>query len=460
MFMSARGIHMGINLRGAVYFAYLGMRGSAIPRYYREYLDLDSRGPSPDMSRQFLARLLRHCREQVPYYSGILKDLPDTDGPPEDVLCRMPLLEKHTIRERFSDLRSKDVDGRHWHLTTSGGSTGEPVRLLQDQECWFRGGALALAYSRWVGHEIGEPEVRLWGSEREVLEGTQGLGIRVANALTRTTFLNAFRMTPEAMRGFALVLRKTQPKLILAYAQALYELAGFLESEGIQVPPAGAVITSAGTLHEPMRRRIERVFRCKVYNRYGSREVGLIAGERPGVDGLWVAPWNVIIEVVDQDGRPVPPGTDGEILVTSLVNYSMPLLRYRIGDRGVLAPGGARGGQILSRVLGRNVDAFRRRDGTLVDGEYFTHLLYFRDWVEKFQFVQTTYEEVLLRIVSRTAGRRDLQPELDQIAEQAKAALGPETVLRVEWVDEIQPAPSGKYRYTMSLIDPPTLKDQ
>jgi phenylacetate-CoA ligase len=214
------------------------------------------------------------------------------------------------------------------------------------------------------------------------------------------------------------------------------------------------VITSAGTLHDFMRDRIERVFGCPVYNRYGSREVGLIAAERPGAKGLWVAPWSTVVEVVDETGDPVPPGTDGEILVTSLINHAMPLVRYRIGDRGALAPGSARGTQILSSVLGRNVDAFRRRDGTLVDGEYFTHLLYFRDWVEKFQFVQTDYDEVVLRVVSRDRDRRQLQPELDEMASQAKAALGPDTVLRIEWVDDIPPAPSGKYRYTISEVKP------
>jgi phenylacetate-CoA ligase len=197
------------------------------------------------------------------------------------------------------------------------------------------------------------------------------------------------------------------------------------------------------------------VFRSPVYNRYGSREVGLIAAERPGVVGLWVAPWNVLLEVVDEAGRPVPAGKDGEILVTSLVNLAMPLVRYRIGDRGALGPGLERGGQVLTHLLGRNVDAFRRRDGTVVDGEYFTHMIYFRDWVEKFQFVQRGYDEVILRIVSRSVDKRSLQPEMDQMAEQTKAALGPSAMLKFEWVDEIPSAASGKYRYTVSELPPP-----
>ncbi len=443
-----------MNLSGRLYLAYVRLRGSAVPAYYRQYLEADQR-PAPETSRDLLARLLRHCREKVPHYSEILRDLPNPEEDPFGVLQRMPILTKSTIRARFEALKSNDLDRRRWRVNTSGGSTGEPARFIQDDEHVARSSALALAHARWVGHEIGEPEVRLWGSEREVLHGTLGWRKRAANALTRTTFFNAFRMVPEDMRRFAADLRRIRPKIIVAYAQALYELAGFFEAGAIVVPPLTAAITSAGTLHDFMRHRIQRVFQCPVYNRYGSREVGMIAAERPGVEDMWVPPWNTIVEIVDEAGRPVPAGRDGEILVTSLINYAMPLVRYRIGDRGALAPGeAARGGQRVIRLLGRNVDAFRCRDGTLVDGEYFTHLLYFRDWVEKFQFIQTSYDEVVLRIVSR-ADHRAVRAELDEMASHTKVALGPSATLRVEWVDEIPPAPSGKYRYTISEVTPP-----
>ncbi len=151
----------------------------------------------------------------------------------------------------------------------------------------------------------------------------------------------------------------------------------------------------------------------------------------------------------------MPPGVEGEIAVTSLVNFTMPLLRYRIGDRGILLPGRVRGGQVLAKVLGRNVDAFRRRDGSLVDGEYFTHLLYFRDWVGKFQFVQRSYDDVVLRVVPRDPGGTPSPAEIEEIADQVRAALGNEARFHVEWTTEIPPATSGKYRFTISEVMPP-----
>ena len=114
---------------------------------------------------------------------------------------------------------------------------------------------------------------------------------------------------------------------------------------------------TADTLRDHMRARIERVYGCPVTNRYGSRELGDIAGQCSAVQGLHVFPWANYVEVVDDAGRPVGPGEEGELAVTSLINRAMPLIRYRIGDRGILARPGegcscGRPGQVLERITG------------------------------------------------------------------------------------------------------------
>ena len=253
------------------------------------------------------------------------------------------------------------------------------------------------------------------------------------------------------MRRCLETLDRKPPKLIVAYAQALYELACFARRENITITPQNAAITSAGTLYEFMREAIVNVLRCPVYNRYGSREVSDIACERPGLEGLWVAPWGNYVEVLDSRGRAVPPDTDGEIAITCLTNFAMPLVRYRIGDRGTLAASKKFGGQVLSRVLGRTVDTFRLRDGTCVDGEYFTHLLYFRDWVQKFQIVQKDYDTILIKIKLNEA-KNPSNIELTEITANTRAVMGPACHVRFEFPPEIPSLPSGKYRFTLSEV--------
>ena len=281
---------------------------------------------------------MEHARAHVPYYAELIPSGRLSD--PLAALREMPLLTKEAIRRDFSRLQSDDLGSRKWYFNSSGGSTGEPVRLVQDSAYDERYEAIALLFSHLVGRDFGQPEIRLWGSPRDILRNGRGLEARIRSLLSGTTVVNAFLMTPGAMIDLIKTLNRRPPHVLLAYSQAAYELAVFADHEGIPIRPQRAVMTSAGMLHPFMRETMERVFGCRVFNRYGSREAASMACEIPQCDGLWIAPWGVHIEVLDEAGQPVPDGTDGEIVVTLLTNYAMPLLRYRIGDRGALAPPG------------------------------------------------------------------------------------------------------------------------
>jgi len=148
----------------------------------------------------------------------------------------------------------------------------------------------------------------------------------------------------------------------------------------------------------------------------------------------------------------MPAGTEGNIVVTCLTNYAMPLVRYWIGDRGALLPQADtnNGVQILEYVSGRSVDMFRRCDKTLVDGEFFTHLLYFRPWVGKFQVVQKSYAHVLFKVVSRNG--KPAKEELEEIAARSRLAMGADCRVDFEFLDELPAHPGGKFRYTISEV--------
>ena len=195
------------------------------------------------------------------------------------------------------------------------------------------------------------------------------------------------------------------------------------------------------------------MFKCKVYNQYGSREVSDVAFEIPAAEGLQVAPWGNFVEILDDRGMPVQPGVEGNIVVTCLTNYAMPLVRYWIGDRGALMPDELSGEsrcQVLKQVSGRNMDMFRTRNQTLVDSQYFIHLLYFRNWVWKFQVVQRSHDQVLFKVVGPNP--RPPKSELDDIASKARLAMGSDCQVDFEFLPELPPHASGKYRYTISEV--------
>jgi phenylacetate-CoA ligase len=443
-----------VSVRQRIYLAYHSARGGNLAARYAAVRRDDELGTGADHRAERLALVLQHARRHVPYYRRLLGcgDLTD----PWSRLGELPPLTKQMIREDPTAFRSDDLAARPWYHNHSGGSTGEPVTVVQDRDFWEWWIAVQMLHSNWARHTLGEPQISLWGSEEDILRTRTSVSQTVANLITRRRTINAYRMTPAAIERFVRELNTGRYTLIVAYAQALFEVAGHIERHGLVVAPQRAIVTTAETLYPKMRARIERVFACPVLDRYGSREVGDIAGQCGRRMGLHVFPWVNHVEIVDDEGRAVPPGVEGNILVTSLVNLAMPMIRYAIGDRGVLAPDGqgcscGRPGQVLERVIGRSSQLFRRRDGTLVDPGYFMTVLDVLPAIRRFQVLQRDYDDILIRLDRDTA---PASTELDHIARDVRAAMGADCRVRFEFPERISPTGSGKFLYTMSDLSP------
>lgn len=444
-----------MNLRKHVYFALVGLRGQALGAHYRHFLREAQEGVPPETTRRLLVQLLTHCERSVPFYAEIMRKRGYSfKEDPEKYLRSFPILTKDIIRAHFDELRSSDLANRKWYFNTSGGSTGEPVRFIQDRDYSARVGAIKLLYSRLVGKEIGEPEINLWGSSHDVAKYSRTLNAILVTNLTNIIQLNAFKMTPDTMRQYVEVINTRKPKQIVAYADSIYMLADFAERQGLEIVPQDSIITSAGMLYPVMRAKIEKVFQCRVFNRYGCREVSDIACERPDCEGLWVAPWGNYLEIVDKDGNPVPDGTEGEILVTSLTNYAMPFIRYRVGDLGILAPSRATeldpGIQILQSILGRTIETLKTKDGVLIHAGNFMVILFHRDWIARYQVIQRSYSHIVYRIVQ--VGAKPSQAELDDIMTKTRHVMGHDCKVTFDFVDHISVSPSGKHRYIFSEV--------
>ncbi|HET8814085.1 MAG TPA: hypothetical protein VFM51_03935 [Solirubrobacterales bacterium] len=435
-------------LRGGAYLLLHSATGSSLPKHYREFLRQD-RNRSYPPAGQLLAATLEHAVTTVPHYRGVAAAT-EIRADPFAALAQFPILTRDAVRAGWRQMLSEVGDREKWVENTSGGSTGEPVPLRQDPEHLALTVAIRQVYSTWAGGSLGEPELYIWGSAPD-LEATVAPRNRIGNRLLRRRLLNAFLLTDETIEAILIRLREGPPHLVVAYAQAGYEVARYASRKGIEVPPQRGTISTAGTLHSFMRDQLEESFGCAVLNRYGSRETGDMAGECEHQSGLHVLPWTCHIEVLGPGGEPVGPGEEGEIAVTGFTNRAMPLIRYLIGDRArlpereVACPCGRRT-QMLAEVTGRSVDTFLGPDGRMVDGEYFTHLMYFRPWLRQFQVVQRSPDDVLFRV-----SLEDEVPAADreEIVARTRRVMGDGCAVEFEQVELIEPSPSGKLRYTI-----------
>jgi len=404
--------------------------------------------------REQLEKLLRHAFQHVPYYRKIMQEYEVVKGNNIilDRFTDLPFLTKSIIREHVENLKSDDLNQRNCYKNSSGGSTGEPVTFIQDKEYREKGVAKKILGDKISGKDLCEPEIKLWGSERDLFQGTVGLRAKIGNFVRNRKFLNSFKMSREDMKNYIEQINAMRPQLVLAYAQSAYELARFSLEQSLPIENVVAVITSAGTLYPFMRATISEGFHAPVFNRYGSREVGSIATECDAHLGLHVNMETQLVEIIDDQGDYCNPGEEGEIVITSLTNYAMPLIRYRIGDMGIWAEQECtcgRGASVLKAVTGRTVDIFLTKEGEKVDGEYFTHLIYFKDWVQKFQFIQEEIELIRVKI------QRNSEPptnHLKEIEEKICFVMGQSCKVEFEFVEDIPPHSSGKYRYTISKV--------
>jgi phenylacetate-CoA ligase len=404
-----------------------------------------------------LGEFLTTAVQESPYYQEQFQKLGismDRDFPIER-FRELPFLTKGLIRENFEKLKNKNIASRSWFYNRTGGSTGEPLLFIQDQAFLDFSLAVKQLQFQWAGKADGDHRIKLWGSQDDILKGGIGWKAKFSNWLHDITLLNSFAMTPADMQEYVNIIRKKTPAFIEAYADSAYELAAYINRYSEPVSGIKSVVASAGPLYPFMRNVIESAFSCKVYNRYGSREMGDMACEKEPEKGLHVSTYTHLIEVVNEAGSPCKPGEEGDIVATCLTNVAFPFIRYKIGDRGMVQDvmsDGIHSCTILANVTGRGLDSIVRRDGTVISGVFFLHILgvvFNSGWLKQMQIIQLDYEDIEIDLVVFS---KPALAELQIIETAIQKAMGANCKVSFKFVENISKLPSGKYQYTKSLV--------
>lgn len=417
-----------------------------------QYLDVES-----IRMRQLadLKRILSHCYDNVPFYRRRFDAAgfnPSRFSDFSDLSC-IPYLTKDDLQKNLNQLTAQNFSKDKLILDASGGSTGKPTSFYKDVRRSQEGRADQVRHDRWCGWDLGEKRVMLWGAQREFDKQFSTKYRLVEKYVHRAYSFNAFDITENKVLEFIETLKRIKPTMIIAYANVAYLFAEIIRKYSIDLSQIGlkGLICSAETLTEQKRTSIESAFCCKVLNRYGSREVGLIASECLEQDGLHINTDSVFMQI-EKGGRAAEPGEVGEIIVTDLWNYGMPFVRYQMGDVGTKSHQSCKCGRSLPKIKdiqGRVSDFVVDANGGLVHGEYFTHLFYGLEGVEQFQLVQETINKITLRIIPG----RDFAPAvLDPVVSKIKQCLGVDVTVNIEICASTFIEASGKFRFTISNV--------
>ena len=394
-----------------------------------------------------LAKLLHRAATKVPYYREQWSERRRRgDKGSWEVLGNWPLLNKETLRENPLAFIAEDRSvSRMFHDHTSG-TTGKSIDLWLTRE----------TVQSW--YALFEARCRLWNGvsrhDRWAIIGGQLIApVRqdeppfwVWNASLRQLYLSAYHLAPRHTASYVEALRQYRIRYLIGYPSALAALAREVLAQKLDAPHLDVVLTNGEPTVEEQRREIETAFKCTVRETYGMGEI--VAGASECEEGrmhLW--PEAGVLEVIAEDGKAATDGR-GEFVCTGLLNADMPLIRYRVGDRGHVPPSGMPCGcgrtlPVLGAIDGRVDDVLYTSDGRVVVlGPGLGSVFKSRLPIQETQIIQEALDVIRVRYVPAYGfSEADGQSVVDRIRDR----LGPVKVM-LEEVDSIARSANGKSR--------------
>jgi phenylacetate-CoA ligase len=413
-------------------------------------------GPRPTVREQVISyqerclrHLIRHAYQHVPYYRRLFDDagLSPSDIQCLDNLAAIPLTSRSTIQSLEPTevcAASSYIPSLHWVRTS--GSTGAPltVRRTMTEE------RILLALRARAFAAFG-PGLRTRRVQLDYFNS------QVRHAHFKTRLYERLGLLPRLMIDWdtpkeevVSAIERFQPHIISGTPSILSWLAQKLTEQDRQRMHPKILITGAETLTSMMREQIERGFGIPVANCYGAHEVGFIAMQQPDHDGLTVCEESVIFEVL-KDGRPAKPGERGEVVVTALHSFTMPFIRYRLGDQVILGdtPGGDNGPyNTIRSIEGRTIDFFTLPNGRTVHPyDFNSEIKACGVDVRRFQIVQERRDFFRIHLVLGYVPTHDLEGLLHRISRY----LGPDITTQIEEAHTLPPSRTGKFYPYVSL---------
>lgn len=401
-----------------------------------------------------LRSLAASAYEHSPYWRAVMdqRGFSPADLRSLEDLRRFPLLEKATLRERREEMVWRD-EGPRLKLVRTSGSTNEALQFYTNSNREAAINAARIRGHRWIGVNKGDKEVYFWGSPVELHAQDRIKHLR--DWLVNEPLSDGFEITPQRALRYIEDWKRWRPKCIFGYPNSFIltvQIAAKLGVDLTELKRCGVRVlcTTSEMLGEVNRKIISEAFGLPVYDSYGLREAALVGHECDRFT-MHTMDEQVLLETIDPQTLE-PTGGEGELVVTSLISRAMPVIRYRSGDIVTLSDAPCPCGRSLRSLVvsgGRIADFVVTRQGKWVAGYFLIYICRGVPGVVKFQAIQERVGEV--RVLLVTDG--NFPPDgTERVKSAVKARLASDDEIRVERVDDIQPAPSGKYRPVVGKV--------
>ena len=434
--------------------AYEAIKGKNLLHHIKIYESHLRWTPEQLQQHQWLAlkKLLAHAFEHTDYYPKLwatvgVNSVDDIKNMAD--FAKLPVVTKNDISAHYQTLLAKNYSNNIKKAT--GGSTGQPFRFELNTESNTRREAIMWRGYGWLGAGLGQKTLYLWGADIGQPSKLKAIKTNLYHAFYHRKMLNSFAMNVNNMHEYVEEINAYQPSALVSYVNPLYELARYINDHNIDVYSPKTILTGAEPLHEFQRVVIEKAFNCKVYDTFGCREFMLMSAECQQNKNLHINSDHLVVETITDNGESIT-GATGDLVITDLYNYGMPLIRYVNGDRATLVNEPCGCGNplpVMSSVDGRKLDIIKTPSGKTIPGELFPHLFKEFIGITRFQVKQSQLDELRILLITNNDFTDD---DKNKIAVEINKYAANELTLIFEFVDDIPLTPSGKHRVTICEV--------
>ena len=394
--------------------------------------------------------LIKYAYNKVPYYRALF----DTAGVhPDDIrtkddLYKIPITSKEKIRNlNLYDRIAKGIDINKCRSLRTSGSTGMPLDIYANEFEILRSKTLPFL------HMFLDNGCRL--TDR-TLRITHPCHVTKKYWFQRLNILREYFVTIDNDIDVQLnKFRQIKPHAIRGYTSAIKSLALRIKEKGIKITPPKVIFTTAEVLTGLDRNTISSVFQTEVIDYYCCNEFGIIAWECKKHNGYHINSDNVIVELIKEDGSEAKAGEEGEIVITSLNFYTMPFIRYQIGDRGIWKDGACRGGNnnslLLEAIIGRDNDQIILSSGRIISHYLLTSLMNDIPGIMEFQIVQKELDRITISVIKESSFNDEVLRR--RIIKECESMLEEGIKIDPLIVKEIPKEKTGKFKVVKSEIN-------
>lgn len=370
-------------------------------------------------------------------------------------LLSFPVINKVNVRDSGDVYLSNKYSKEKLLKYETSGSSGIRTVLYVDkkEQSIFR--AILLNWWEWTGYYLGKPMLQTGMSpERGFIKG-------IKDKLLSTYYLIAFGLTDQTILAQLNELKGKSNLHFGGYASSLYIIAETAKKNNVQMH-FDAVISWGDKLFDHYKKSIETAFNTKVYENYACNE-GIMIGQKKDLPYFYIYTPGVVLELLDDNNKPVPDGSIGRVVVTKLDGYAMPLIRYDTGDLAVKLPADKYPAKrdfnypLLERVIGRNTDIIKTSDGINLIVHTFTGIFEFYPQIIQFQIIQNEIDSIIIKYIPSTSFTIDALTQIEMdIRNKTK------TSIQIVWqaTEEIPPSKSGKPQLVINNLIAGSLTNQ